>query len=71
MSVFFPEKSVSINAPAAKIWRVFTDPAPSRRIGGEYVTDWKVGGGLGEDAYRDAEQGWDAALLAVKELAEK
>jgi len=129
------EKSIEINAPSAKVWRVFTDPVLTRQMGGEYVADWQVGGSFGwkgldgkmytegtilqiepekrlqhnlfspgqgrevasvitydlhekdghttlrsreeftnplnEKEYSDASEGWDTALLAVKELAEK
>lgn len=133
MSKFFIEKSVEINAPASKVWRVFTDPVLTRNMGGEYVSDWKVGSSLRwkgldrkmitdgtimkivseellqhtllnsvgvtnsvisyefsekdgvtllharedftkpitDEDYIDAAEGWDAALLAVKEAAEK
>jgi len=37
------EKSIEINASIEKVWRVFTDPALTRHMGGEYVSDWKVG----------------------------
>lgn len=37
------EKTIEIQAGPGKVWRVFTDPVISRQIGGEYVTDWKVG----------------------------
>src|SRR5215217_7317216 len=47
MSKFLIEKSIEINAPAAKVWRVFTEPALTRQMGGEYVSDWKVGSALG------------------------
>jgi uncharacterized protein YndB with AHSA1/START domain len=132
MSRFFIEKSIEIRAPASKVWRVFTDPALTRQMGGEYVSDWKVGSSFGWKAldgkmvingtimkiepqkllqhnlfnsvgstnsviayefdeknrvttlharedfvkpisdkeYADATEGWDAALLAVKEIAE-
>src|SRR5215211_651359 len=46
MSKSLIEKSIEINAPAAKVWRVFTDPALTRQMGGEYVSDWKVGSAL-------------------------
>ena len=39
----FVEKSIEINAPASKVWRVFTDPVLTRQMGGEYVSEWKVG----------------------------
>lgn len=37
------EKVIDINAPVSKVWRVFTDPFLSRQLGGEYVSEWKVG----------------------------
>jgi len=37
------ERSVKINAAPADVWRVFTDPAVSKQMGGEYVTNWQVG----------------------------
>lgn len=132
----FVEKSIEINAPVSKVWRVFTDPQLTRQIGGEYVSEWQVGASLrwkgpdgqmqtngtilkiepekllqhnlfGSDepsenvisvityefheqnnvttiharedfsnpvsdaAYTDALEGWDAALQAVKAIAEK
>ena len=47
MSKLFVESSVEINAPASKAWQVFTDPALTRQMGGEYVSDWKVGSSFG------------------------
>lgn len=41
------EKSIEIKASSKKVWRVFTDPMITRKMGGEYVTDWKVGGSFG------------------------
>ncbi|HZI25200.1 MAG TPA: SRPBCC domain-containing protein [Chryseolinea sp.] len=40
-------QSIEINAPVNKVWRVFTDPKVTRQMGGEYVTDWKVGSAFG------------------------
>jgi uncharacterized protein YndB with AHSA1/START domain len=133
MSKFSIEKSIEINAPVSKVWRVFTDPVLTREIGGEYVSDWKIGSSFGwkdldgnmvtngtimkietekllqhnlfnavgstnsvityefdekkrvttlyaredfvkaisDKKYEDAAEGWDAALLAVKETAER
>jgi len=127
------QRSIEINAPASKVWQVFTDPAVTRQIGGEYVSDWKVGSSFGwkgldgkmitngtilkiepenllqhnlfnsvgsvnsvityefsekngvttlyaredftqpviDKEYADAAKGWEAALLSVKETAEK
>lgn len=41
------EKQVEINAPVENVWRVFTEPAITRQMGGEYATDWKVGSDFG------------------------
>ncbi len=38
--------SVVIPAPALQVWRMFNDPAFTREMGGEYVSDWKVGSHL-------------------------
>lgn len=35
-------KTIKINAPAKNVWRVFADSSVSRKMGGAYVTDWKV-----------------------------
>jgi uncharacterized protein YndB with AHSA1/START domain len=47
MSKFSIEKSIEINAPVSQVWRVFTDPALTRQMGGEYVSAWEVGSSLG------------------------
>jgi uncharacterized protein YndB with AHSA1/START domain len=41
------KKTIKINAPTDKVWRVFTDPVITRQMGGEYVTDWKLGSSFG------------------------
>ncbi|MDQ3004500.1 MAG: SRPBCC domain-containing protein [Chloroflexota bacterium] len=41
------QRSIEINAPASKVWQVFTDPLTTRQMGGEYVSDWKVGSAFG------------------------
>ena len=41
------ENTIEINAPVSRVWRVFTDPALTRSMGGEYVSDWKVGSSFG------------------------
>jgi uncharacterized protein YndB with AHSA1/START domain len=41
------EKTISINASTKKVWSVFTDPNVTRKMGGEYVSEWKVGSSLG------------------------
>lgn len=135
MSETVIKKTTEIKAPPATVWRVFTDPAVTRQIGGEYVTDWKTGSTFGwkgldgrmhtrgtilhiekekllqhnlldpegselitsvitysfegkdgytilsaveemaeplaEEEYEEASAGWDLALMAVKETAEK
>jgi uncharacterized protein YndB with AHSA1/START domain len=40
------EIKIEIKAPAFKVWRMFTDPDFTRQMGGEYVSDWKVGSSL-------------------------
>jgi uncharacterized protein YndB with AHSA1/START domain len=47
MSQFLIEKSIEIGAPVSEVWRVFTNPALTRQMGGEYVSDWKVGSSFG------------------------
>jgi len=47
MSKFFIEDSIEISAPVSKVWRVFTDPVLTGQMGGEYVSDWKVGSPFG------------------------
>lgn len=39
----YVEKTIDINAPVSKVWRIFTDPMLTRQMGGEYVSEWKVG----------------------------
>ena len=46
------KKSIIINASPHQVWRVFTDPAVTKKMGGYYVSDWKEGNSLqwkGED----------------------
>src|ERR1700749_1974679 len=38
-------KSIKINATPANVWRVFTEPAVTRQMGGEYVSGWKGANG--------------------------
>lgn len=38
---------VTIDAPPAAVWRMFTDTAFTRQMGGEYVSDWKEGSAIG------------------------
>jgi uncharacterized protein YndB with AHSA1/START domain len=40
-------QTTEINAPPEAVWRVFTDPAVTRQLGGEYVSDWQVGSPFG------------------------
>ncbi|WP_162946577.1 SRPBCC family protein [Chitinophaga barathri] len=129
------EKTIEINTAPAKVWRVFTDPAVTKEMGGEYVSGWEPGSSFGwkgpdgnmysngvilelipeqllkhsllevqdpeillsvityqliphqdatllaakeelnyevtEEQLRDAIEGWEIALRAVKDLAEK
>jgi uncharacterized protein YndB with AHSA1/START domain len=133
MPNFSIEKSIEISAPVSRVWRVFNDPTLTRQMGGEYVSEWKVGSSfcwkgldgnmvtngkimkiepekllqhillntvgttnsvityefdqkdgvtllhareeftnpIADKEYADAEKGWDAALQAVKETAER
>ncbi len=43
----FIEKTMHVDGPASSVWRVFADKSVSRKMGGEYVTDWKVGSPFG------------------------
>ena len=46
------KKSITISATPANVWRVFTDPVVTKKMGGHYVSTWKVGDSLqwkGED----------------------
>ena len=40
------KKSISINALPHQVWRVFTDPAVTKQMGGHYISTWKVGESL-------------------------
>jgi uncharacterized protein YndB with AHSA1/START domain len=41
------EKSIDIHAPVSRVWKVFTDPTVTRQLGGEYISDWKIGSSFG------------------------
>jgi uncharacterized protein YndB with AHSA1/START domain len=41
------KKTIAINASTKKVWSVFTDPKVTRQMGGEYVSEWKVGSSFG------------------------
>ena len=41
------ERRIEIDAPVSRVWGVFTDPALTRKMGGEYVSEWKVGSSFG------------------------
>lgn len=41
------KKVININASAKKVWSVFTNPVITRQMGGEYVSEWKVGSSFG------------------------
>ena len=43
MPNLFLEKSIEIAVPAIDVWQAFVDPAKSRKMGGEYVSEWEVG----------------------------
>jgi uncharacterized protein YndB with AHSA1/START domain len=41
------EKAITIKASKEKVWAVFTNPRVTRKMGGEYATDWNIGSSLG------------------------
>jgi uncharacterized protein YndB with AHSA1/START domain len=41
------ETSVTISAPASRVWDVFIKPEVTQKMGGEYVSDWQVGSSFG------------------------
>ena len=46
------KKSIIIHAWPKSVWRVFTDPVVTKKMGGHYVSGWEVGKSLewkGED----------------------
>lgn len=47
MPNLFIEKSIEIAAPAIDVWQAFVDPVRSRKMGGEYVSEWEVGSPIG------------------------
>ena len=42
----FIEKAIEINTTPKKLWRTITDPAVTREMGGEYISDWQIGSSL-------------------------
>lgn len=47
MKNYFIEKTIEIDAPVSRVWGVFTEPILTKQMGGEYVSDWKVGSSFG------------------------
>ena len=41
------QKQILINAAPEIVWKVFTEPAITENMGGEYVSDWKIGSAIG------------------------
>jgi len=39
-------KEISVNTTADKIWHVFINPVVSKQMGGEYISNWKVGNSI-------------------------
>lgn len=37
------KKTISISATPKEVWRVFTDPVVTKKMGGHYVSNWKTG----------------------------
>lgn len=46
MPNLFLEKSIEIAKPAIDVWQAFVDPALSRKMGGEYVSEWEAGAAI-------------------------
>jgi uncharacterized protein YndB with AHSA1/START domain len=127
------KKEIEINASPENVWRVFTEPAVTKAMGGEYISDWEIGSSfnwkdndgkirtngkivllepakllkhylfkdnetllstityqlknkngktilsahekwnfdIDDEQFKDASEGWEAALNKVKEIAEK
>jgi uncharacterized protein YndB with AHSA1/START domain len=59
------ETSIEIDAPAARVWRVFVEPALTRQMGGEYVTTWTPGAPFGWQSL-DGQMLTSGALLQVE-----
>lgn len=51
MPNLFIDKSIEIAKPAIDVWQAFVDPNVSRRMGGEYVSEWEAGSPI---AWKDA-----------------
>jgi uncharacterized protein YndB with AHSA1/START domain len=47
MSSRIIKKRIEVDASPDKVWQVFTDPVVTRQMGGEYVSNWEVGGAIG------------------------
>jgi uncharacterized protein YndB with AHSA1/START domain len=65
MSKLFLERSIEINVPASKVWRVFADPVLTRQMGGEYATDWQVGSSFGWRGL-DGQMLTDGSILKIE-----
>ena len=40
------KKTIAIRSSPASVWRVFTDPAVTRQMGGEYLSEWTNGSSI-------------------------
>ena len=47
MSTVSIEKQITIDVTPDKVWRVFTQPALTQQLGGEYLTEWSIGSPFG------------------------
>ena len=65
MSKRIIQKTIMINAHVRKVWKVFTDPAITKKMGGEYVTDWKVGSSFGWKG-RDGKMYTQGTILEIE-----
>jgi len=41
------EKTIEINSKPENVWRVFSDSETTKKMGGSYVSDWKIGSSFG------------------------
>ncbi len=60
------ELQITIIASAPVVWRVFTDPALTMKLGGDYVTDWKVGSSIGWRTLEDGVLNTRGEILAIE-----
>src|SRR5688572_18686832 len=59
------QKTIKIDAPVDKVWRVFTDATVTIKLGGAYITDWKVGSSFGWKG-QDGEMYTNGVILKIE-----